>query len=90
MGHPEGQCLSCMTVGALPTDANPEEKDSLDSGSANSMKETSSQVQLGPGGHDIAINGADPLLPPTWTDLSSTESLNHSICPEEWMVQPLP
>ena len=37
--------------------------------------------------HSIAINGADPFSPPTWTDLSSTEFLNHSICPEEWMVK---
>ena len=27
---------------------------------------------------------------PTWSDLSSTEFLNHSICPEEWTVCPLP
>ena len=25
-------------------------------------------------------------FPPTWTDLSSTEFLSLSICPEEWMV----
>ena len=40
------------TVGASPTDAKQEEKDSLDSGSANSTKETSALVQLGPGGEN--------------------------------------
>ena len=50
--------LLCMsdtcghTVGASPTDAKQEEKDSLDSGSANSTKETSALVQLGPGGEN--------------------------------------
>ena len=42
--------MSQECVGASPMDANQEEKDSLDSGSANSMKVTPAQVQLGPGG----------------------------------------
>ena len=36
-------------VGASPPEVNPEEKDLLDSELANSMRETSAQVQLGPG-----------------------------------------
>ena len=42
--------LPMQLVGASPTDANQEEKDSLDLGSANSMKVTPALVQLGPGG----------------------------------------
>ena len=40
--------------------------------------------------HSIAINGTDPFPPQTWTDLSYTEFLNHSISPEELMVCPFP
>ena len=39
--------MSQECVGASPMDANQEEKDSLDSGSANSTKVTPAQVQLG-------------------------------------------
>ena len=42
--------MSQECVGASPMDANQEEKDSLDSGSAHSTKETSALVLLGPGG----------------------------------------
>ena len=38
-----------MVVGASPPEVDPEEKDSLNSGLANSTRETSAQVQLGPG-----------------------------------------
>ena len=41
--------MSQECVGASPPEVDPEEKDSLDSGLANSMRETSAQVQLGPG-----------------------------------------
>ena len=52
MNHhdPALELMSQECVGASPTDVNQEEKDLLDSGSANSMKETSALVQLGPGG----------------------------------------
>ena len=54
MNHqdPALELMSQECVEALPMDANLEEKDSLDSGSANSTKETSAQVQLGPGGRN--------------------------------------
>ena len=52
MNHrdPALELMSQECVGASPTDANQEEKDSLDSGSANSTKVTHALVQLGPGG----------------------------------------
>ena len=54
MNHqdPALELMSQECVGALPTDANLEEKDLLDLGSANSTKETSAQVQLSPGGRN--------------------------------------
>ena len=52
MNHhdPALELMSQECVGASPMDANLEEKDSLDSGSANSMGATSALVQLSPGG----------------------------------------
>ena len=41
--------LDFLCVGAFPPEVDPEEKDSLVSGLANSTRETSAQVQLGPG-----------------------------------------
>ena len=41
--------MSQECVGASCPEVDPEEKDSLDSRLANSMRETSAQVQLGPG-----------------------------------------
>ena len=38
-----------ICVGAYPLEVDPEEKDLLGSGLANSTRETSAQVQLGPG-----------------------------------------
>ena len=40
---------AALFVGASPPEVNPEEKDSLDSELVNSARETSAQVQLGPG-----------------------------------------
>ena len=44
---PALELMSQECVGESPPDVNPEEKDSLDSESANSMEETPAQVQLG-------------------------------------------
>ena len=41
--------MSQECVGAFPLEVDPKEKDSLDSGLVNSTRETSAQVQLGPG-----------------------------------------
>ena len=41
--------MSQECVGASPPEVNPEEKDLLDSELANSARETSAQIQLGPG-----------------------------------------
>ena len=41
--------MSQECVGASPPEVDPEEKDLLDSGLANSTRETSARVQLGPG-----------------------------------------
>ena len=41
--------MSQECVGASPPEVNPEEKDLLDSELANSVRETSAQIQLGPG-----------------------------------------
>ena len=46
---PALELMSQECVGASPPEANPEEKDSLDFEPANSTRETSAQVQLGPG-----------------------------------------
>ena len=46
---PALELMSQECVGASPPDVNLEEKDLLDSKSANSTKETPAQVQLGPG-----------------------------------------
>ena len=54
MNHHD-QALELMSqecVGASPADANQEEKDSLDPGSANNMRVTPALVQLGPGGEN--------------------------------------
>ena len=46
---PALELMSQECVGASPLEVSPEEKDLLGSESANSMKDTSAQVQLGPG-----------------------------------------
>ena len=48
--HRSNSNASNQPVGASPVDANQEEKDSLDLGSANSTKVTPALVQLGPSG----------------------------------------
>ena len=51
MNHHDGalEFMSQECVGASPVDANQEEKDSLDPGSANNMRVTPALVQLSPG-----------------------------------------
>ena len=46
------ELMSQECVGASPTDANQEEKDLLDLGSANNTRVTPALLQLGPGGEN--------------------------------------